>query len=154
MGYDIRLLDTGTNTIATLRALRTAFHPMTLFEAKNVTDNVPVTIASNVSSEKADELAKALSGVARIEVRVSTSVGQRGLPVASIILPDAGPKWIKLADFKLGEFVTADSKAEIDDIRIITEKGAITLDGLLVSVTGDDVYYQRFPVGTVLKITV
>jgi hypothetical protein len=158
MSFDVRLMDQGNNKINTIRAVRSAFSPMGLYEAKTTVDQAPITIARGVSSEQVEAIRHLFQGIAKLEVLPnSSSVPLSKFNRVVVELPRTGPNWVDIADLKLGEIVTTSNtlvSVNHEDLRIITESGAMGLDGKIKANFSDGTAYQRLPIGTKVSLTV
>ena len=75
----------------------------------------------------------------------------------SVVLPVVGPQWVAIKDLKIGEAVTVNSDVNSStegDLRLITERGVMNLDGRFVGNLDDEFFYHRLPGGTKITITV
>lgn len=158
MSFDIKLMESGPNKIVTIKAMRAAFAPMGLYEAKTTVDRAPITIARGVSSAQVEAIRHLFQGVANLEVIPNrSSVPLSKFNRVVVELPMTGPNWVDIADLKLGEIVTTSNtlvSVNHEDLRIITESGAMGLDGKIKANFSDGTAYQRLPIGTKVSLTV
>jgi hypothetical protein len=173
--YNVKLLDSGYNKIATIKALRTALAPMSLYEAKQLTDSTPVTIAWGVHSDMVESIRKALNGGAGIQVeslpQTSTPLSSQvftnevvnpaALPAASIQVASLPRLAIAAKDLSIGEWVYRDTNGGVsnpsnpDELRFVTSAGVYGLDGSRgAEKSSSSKNYLRFPKGTVITITI
>ena len=159
--YNVRLVDCGYNKLHTIKALRTAFAPMSLYDAKTAADCVPITIARDVDADEVTRIRRIFDGVATLEVLpisvFPAAITEFASKSVSVVLPVVGPQWVAIKDLKIGEVVTVNSDVNSStkvDLRLITARGVTTLDGVFVGNLGDEFFYQRLPGGTKITITV
>jgi hypothetical protein len=160
MPYDLKLVDVGRSKIETIKALRSAFAPMGLFEAKTIADSAPVIIASNVPTAEIARIRKFFDQVARVEVshREVDETKMESVSQGYEVTVDtpSGIAWVSLSDLRSGEIVSAvcPTKTSRSDLRIVTDKGAFTLDGKIAATDETYAYYQRLPAGTRVTFTI
>lgn len=153
MAYDIKLAEVGHNKILTIRAMRSAFPPMGLYEAKSAVDRAPEFIAHNVPLFEVERIKQHFSGVAFLDITEADDPETPQITKVHLNLPQDYPAWTNIADLKLGEVVSiaVPAVSRHSDLRIITERGAMNFDGKIFS---DGASYQRLPVGTKVVITI
>jgi hypothetical protein len=157
--YNVRLLDTGTNSLNTLKALRASLY-IGVFEAKKILNSVPTTIAKETSKYVAEEIKRNFDGVATVELVLNVDNVEYNTtkPKASIVLGSSYDPTFSANELSLGEIVylsTAGGAENLSDLRLVTKDGLFALDGSRgVVKDSPNKAYKRYPKGTVITFTI